>query len=257
MKTEMAHGREGMRTAAIEAQGLRKTYRTTGTAVEALRGVDLEVDQGEFVAVMGPSGSGKSTLLHLAGGLDIPDGGRIVLDGVDLRTLSRRELARVRRRHVGFVFQFFNLVPILTVVENVELPALLDGRREASFREHRDRVLELLGLGGLRDKLPGQLSGGEQQRVAMARALINEPALLLTDEPTGNLDRATGQDVMGQLRRLHAEGQTILLVTHDPAVASHAERVVFMRDGLLVDEARLTAPGETSAVLSRLVQLEG
>lgn len=257
MRTRTRQEGTQMATAAIEVHGLRKTYKSDGRTVEAVRGVDLEIGPGEFVAVMGPSGSGKSTLLHLIGGLDRPDGGRVLLEGRDLGSLSRRDLARVRRRQVGFVFQFFNLLPILTVEENVELPAALDGRRESAFREHRDRILERVGLTAVRDKLPGQISGGEQQRVAVARALINEPTLLLADEPTGNLDRKTGQDMMRLLRDLRAEGQTILLVTHDPAVASHAERVVFMRDGLLVDEARLTAPGETSAVLSRLVELEG
>lgn len=242
---------------AIEAKGLRKAYRNNGTSVPALDGVDLLIEAGEFTAVMGPSGSGKSTLLHVMGGLDTPDSGEVLLDGRPLADMSRKELALVRRRYVGFVFQFFNLVPVLTVEENVSLPAVLDGKSSGAYAPEVDRILQLVGLLDHRRKLASQLSGGEQQRVAIARALINRPAVLLADEPTGNLDRGTGAEVMALLRGLHADGQTIVVVTHDPTVASFAQRVVFMRDGALVDEARLTGPGETSTVLSRLVQLEG
>jgi putative ABC transport system ATP-binding protein len=241
---------------AIEAKDLWKTYRSDGTAVHALAGVDLAVEDGEFVGVMGPSGSGKSTLLHIVGGLDTPDEGRVMLEDRDLSELSRKELATVRRRHIGFVFQFFNLVPVLTVEENVALPASLDGARESSYTERLEEIFDRFGLAEHRDKLPSQLSGGEQQRVAVARALINRPAVVLADEPTGNLDRGSGADVMALLRKLHSEGQTIVVVTHDPSVASFAQRVVFMRDGKLVDEARLRTPGKTSALLSRLVKLE-
>lgn len=241
---------------AIVAKDLWKTYRADGTAVHALAGVDLTVDEGEFVAVMGPSGSGKSTLLHIVGGLDTPDEGTVMLDGRDLSGLTRKELAAIRRRHIGFVFQFFNLVPVLTVEENVALPAALDGMKESEYAEHLDEIFGLFGISEHRDKLPSQLSGGEQQRVAVARALVNRPAVVLADEPTGNLDRGSGADVMGLLRKLHKEGQTIVVVTHDPSVASFAQRVVFMRDGELVDETRLRTPGKTSAVLSKLVKLE-
>jgi ABC-type lipoprotein export system ATPase subunit len=221
-----------------------------------LDGVDVDIEQGEFVAVMGPSGSGKSTLLHMLGALDVPDEGEVLLNGQSVSKHSRAELATIRRRHVGFVFQFFNLVPILTVEENVSFPAVLDGVRESVYRPRMDDVLERLGLSDQRHKQPAQLSGGQQQRVAIARALLNAPDLVLADEPTGNLDRTSGADVMALLRRVNAEGQTIVVVTHDPSVASSASRVLFMRDGKLVDEARLTKPGETSAVLSRLVRLE-
>ncbi len=241
---------------AIEAKDLWKTYRSDGTAVHALAGVDLAIKEGEFVAVMGPSGSGKSTLLHIVGGLDTPDEGEVEIDGRDLSGLSRKELAATRRRHIGFVFQFFNLVPVLTVEENVALPAALDDVRVSEYAQHLGDLLELFGLSDHRDKLPVQLSGGEQQRVAIARALINRPAVVLADEPTGNLDRRSGSDVMALLRRLHKDGQTIVVVTHDPSVASFAQRVLFMRDGELVDEARLRTPGKTSTVLSRLVKLE-
>ena len=242
---------------AIEAKDLWKTYKSDGTSLHALAGVDLTVEEGEFIAVMGPSGSGKSTLLHICGGLDSPDRGSVMLNGQVLSGLSRTELAAVRRKHIGFVFQFFNLVPVLSVEENVTLPAVLDGVSESSYRERLEETLELFGLSEHRRRLPSQLSGGEQQRVAVARALINRPAVVLADEPTGNLDRSSGADVMALLRRLHGGGQTIVVVTHDPSVASNAQRVVFMRDGELVDEARITSPGKTSAVLSKLVKLEG
>ena len=241
---------------AIEAKNIWKTYSSNGSSVHALAGVDLDVQDGEFVAVMGPSGSGKSTLLHIVGGLDTPDEGRVVVGGEDISGLSRKDLAAMRRKHIGFVFQFFNLVPVLTVEENVALPAALDGLRESHYEEKLTETLELFGIEEHRRKLPAQLSGGEQQRVAIARALLNEPAVVLADEPTGNLDRGSGSDVMALLRRLHKDGQTIVVVTHDPSVASFAQRVVFMRDGKLVDEARLRTPGKTSAVLSRLVKLE-
>jgi putative ABC transport system ATP-binding protein len=244
---------EAGKMSAIEAKGLCKRYLSNGATVEALRDVDLVVEDGEFLAVMGPSGSGKSTLLHLLGALDVPDAGAVTVAGRRLAALNRKELALVRRRHIGFVFQFFNLVPTLTVEENAALPAILDG---APYEDHLTTVLDAFGLSAHRTKLPSQLSGGEQQRVAIARALVNRPVVVLADEPTGNLDRASGAEVMALLRKLHSEGQTIVVVTHDPAVASFAERVVFMRDGELVDETRLDAPGETSAVLTRLVQLE-
>lgn len=240
----------------IIAKALRKTYPSDGTAVQALNGIDLEVQPGEFVAVMGPSGSGKSTLLHMLGALDTPDEGEVSIRGRVLSGMSRRELAVIRRRHVGFVFQFFNLVPVLTVEENVSLPAVLDGAKASDYVSRMDEIFELFGLHEQRDKLPSQLSGGEQQRVAIARALMNRPSVVLADEPTGNLDRSSGNDVMSLLRRLNTEGQTIVVVTHDPAVASFARRVLFMRDGKLVDEATLRAPGDTGEILSRLVRLE-
>ncbi|HYZ93582.1 MAG TPA: ABC transporter ATP-binding protein [Actinomycetota bacterium] len=241
---------------AIEAKDIWKTYSTNGASVHALAGVDIEVREGEFVAVMGPSGSGKSTLLHIIGGLDTPDEGRVAIGGEDISNFSKKELAAMRRKHIGFVFQFFNLVPVLTVEENIALPAALDGAREADYAAKLGETLDTFGIAEHRTKLPAQLSGGEQQRVAIARALLNEPAVVLADEPTGNLDRGSGADVMALLRRLHKQRQTIVVVTHDPAVASFAQRVVFMRDGRLVDEARLRTPGKASAVLSKLVKLE-
>ena len=239
---------------AIEARDLRKAYRTDAGEVVALDGVDLSVRAGEFVAVMGPSGSGKSTLLHVLGGLDQADDGDVAVSEKSLGSLSRKELALVRRHEVGFVFQFFNLVPVLTAEENVVLPATLDGRKD-----HSERVSELFGLleiSAVRDKLPAQLSGGEQQRVAIARALINDPAVVLADEPTGNLDQTSGTQVMSLLRRLNESGKTIVLVTHDPAVAAFARRVVFVRDGKIVDETAVDAADDRRAVVQRLVDLQ-
>jgi putative ABC transport system ATP-binding protein len=243
--------------ALIEARGLRKTYRGDGVDVRALDGVDLDVASGEFLAVMGPSGSGKSTLLHVLGALDTADEGTVVLDGRTLSGLSRAELADVRRQSVGIVFQFFNLVPVLTVCENVSLPSVLDGTSDTHASDRAGALLAQLGLNEASGKLPAQLSGGEQQRAAIARALINEPSVVLADEPTGNLDRTSGAEVMNLLREVNERGQTLVLVTHDPAVAAHARRVVFMRDGQLEDEIAVTGRGSPRAILAKLAALEG
>jgi putative ABC transport system ATP-binding protein len=240
----------------LRAQGLAKTYSGDGIDVLALRGVDLEVGAGEFVAVMGPSGCGKSTLLHLLGGLDRPTAGSIELDGRRVESLSEAEWAVLRRRELGFVFQFFNLVGTLTVAENVELPARLVGASPADARRRREELLERLGVSAQADTLPSHLSGGQQQRVAIARALVNRPAVLLADEPTGNLDSASATEVLGLLRELKAEGQTLVLVTHDARVAASANRVLAMRDGLVVDETRLEDRQAPAAVVSQLLQLE-
>jgi len=243
--------------ALIEARGLRKTYSGDGVDVRALDGVDLDVGAGESVAIMGPSGSGKSTLLHVLGALDTADEGSVMLDGRNLAGLGRADLADVRRESVGIVFQFFNLVPVLTVLENVSLPAVLDGASESGARERAESLLAQLGLDEESSKLPAQLSGGEQQRAAIARALINEPAVVLADEPTGNLDRTSGAEVMALLRDVNERGQTLVLVTHDPAVAAHARRVVFMRDGKLEDEIAVTGRGSPRPILAKLAALEG
>jgi putative ABC transport system ATP-binding protein len=240
----------------VKARGLKKIYSSDGATVRALEDVDVDIERGEFIAIMGPSGSGKSTLLHMVGALDVPDEGEVLLSGQALSGMSRGELALMRRRHIGFVFQFFNLVPILSVAENISFPAVLDGVKESVYGPRMTELVARLGLTEQLTKLPAQLSGGQQQRVAIARALINAPDLVLADEPTGNLDRRSGADVMSMLRTLNEDGQTIVVVTHDAAVASFARRVLFMRDGQLVDETRLKAPGQTSAVLSRLVKLD-
>jgi putative ABC transport system ATP-binding protein len=219
-----------------EAKGLRKQYTLGEHTVDALAGVDFVVEKGEFVALMGPSGSGKSTLLHLLGGLDKPTEGEVTLAGQQLSLLDDNQVTLVRRRNVGFVFQFFNLLPILTAEENIALPLIIDGQ---DFRRHQgriDRLLDLVGLNERRHHRPDQLSGGEQQRVSLARALVTEPAVVLADEPTGNLDSKTGAAIMGLLRRSCDElGQTIVVVTHDPRAATYADRVIFLQDGRVVD----------------------
>lgn len=241
---------------ALTARGLAKTYIGDGIEVLALRGIDLDVVQGEFVAVMGPSGCGKSTLLHLLGGLDRPTAGSLMLGSARVEALSEAAWAVLRRREVGFVFQFFNLVQTLTVAENIELPALLVGTPRDEARRRCDELLGRLGVSVRADALPSQLSGGQQQRVALARALVNHPRVLLADEPTGNLDSENAREVVALLRELRDEGQTVILTTHDARVAAAADRVLQMRDGLLVDETRLESGDTANAVVSSLLRLE-
>ncbi|HET9387167.1 MAG TPA: ABC transporter ATP-binding protein [Gemmatimonadales bacterium] len=221
--------------ALIEARALEKTYRLGQVDVQALRGVDADVGAGEFIAITGPSGSGKSTLMHILGCLDSPTSGTYRLDGEDVSTFTGKRLAQVRNRKVGFVFQTFNLMPRLSVEENVALPLKYRGgvpRAERRTRAHR--LLERLGLGHRIGHRPDELSGGERQRVAIARALVGEPAILMADEPTGNLDSTAGTEVLKTFAELHAAGHTIVLVTHDPGVAARAERVIQMSDGRVV-----------------------
>jgi len=219
----------------IEGEGLAKTYRLGQVDVAALRGVDVEVRAGEFVAITGPSGSGKSTLMHILGCLDSPTSGSYRLDGEDVGGLSGKRLAQVRNRKVGFVFQTFNLMPRLTVEENVALPLKYRGGIPRGERRRRAlRLLERLGLGERVGHRPDELSGGERQRVAIARALVGDPAILMADEPTGNLDSQSGAEVMRTFAELHAAGHTIVLVTHDPNVAARAQRLIQMSDGRVV-----------------------
>jgi putative ABC transport system ATP-binding protein len=227
--------------AAIEAKGLAKTYRSEGVEVLALRGVDLVVDRGSLVAVTGPSGSGKSTLLHLLGGLERPTAGSVHVGGRRTDDLDERALALMRRTHVGFVFQAFNLVPSLSAQENVALPALLAGCGTSDASARARTMLDAVGAGERARFAPAHLSGGQQQRVAIARALVNEPDVVLADEPTGNLDTASAREVMRLLRTAADRGQAIVVVTHDPRVAAAADRVVTLRDGLVVDDAMLAA----------------
>jgi putative ABC transport system ATP-binding protein len=229
-------------TYVLEARSLAKTYDTGGAKVFGLRGVDVAIERGEFVAIMGPSGCGKSTLLNLLAGLDRPSAGEVWLDGERIDQLSETELARLRRRKVGFVFQFFNLVPTLSAVENVELPLLLVGRRRKDARRSANQLLSDLGIADKHGAAPVQLSGGQQQRVALARALAHTPDIVLGDEPTGNLDSAASREVLGLLRAARDRGQTLLVVTHDPRVAATADRIVTLRDGLVSDETELQAP---------------
>ena len=242
--------------AAIQTDGLVRVFGERETRVEALRGVDLLVDPGSFVAVMGPSGSGKSTLLHLIGGLDRPTEGTVRVGGEDLSQLDDDALTLLRRRRIGFIFQFFNLLPVLSAQENVALPLLVDGVGEAEARRRALTALETVGVGHRRDHRPATLSGGEQQRVAVARAVVTEPVLILADEPTGNLDSAAGDQVLGLLRRVVDDsGQTILMVTHDPRGAAVADRLVMLRDGLVAEEQALERTGSVREVLRRLEEL--
>ena len=228
----------------VKTKDLRKNYEAEGAPVRALRGVDVEIKEGEFVAVMGPSGCGKSTLLNLIAGLDTPTDGEIAVADETLVGKDENQLAKMRRKHIGIVFQFFNLLEGMSVLENVTLPAVIAGmpRKQAETRA-RD-LLDLLGLADKAKNAPGVLSGGQRQRLAIARALANKPTLVLADEPTGALDSAGGAEVMELFRRLHTDGQTILLVTHDEKVAAHADRVVKMRDGKVEDP---NAPQEEAA----------
>jgi putative ABC transport system ATP-binding protein len=215
---------------------VHKVYRRGAQEVRALDGVSLDIGAGEFVAVTGPSGSGKSTLLHLVGALDVATSGEIVVDGVALERAGDAELTAIRRSRIGFVFQFFNLLPTLSARENVMLPALLDGQRAETAGPRADALLDRVGLGGRGDHRPDELSGGEMQRVAIARALIKDAPVLLADEPTGNLDSATGAEVLETLDALHRDGLTIVMVTHDAAAAAAADRVARLRDGRLADQ---------------------
>ena len=238
-----------MSEAVIVTRGLRKNFESEGAPVRALRGVDFEMQSGEFVSVMGPSGCGKSTLLNLVAGLDSPTDGELVVAGESLIGKSEDELAIMRRTHVGIVFQFFNLLEGMTALENVTLPAVIAGapRKRAETRA-RD-LLDLLGLADKAKEAPGVLSGGQRQRLAIARALANEPTLLLADEPTGALDSEGGHEVLELFRRLHASGQTILLVTHDQEVADAGDRIVHMRDGRIESEQTRAGAGVGTATV--------
>jgi ABC-type lipoprotein export system ATPase subunit len=239
----------------LRARGLRKHYGEGDGLVRAVDGIDLDIDLGESVAVMGPSGCGKSTLLHLLGGLDRPSGGEVSLGGRRIDQLGEKALARMRRTAVGFVFQAFHLMDELTAVENVELPALLDGRSPRAARRRALKLLEGVGLADRALFLPSALSGGQRQRVAIARALSSEPLVVFADEPTGNLDSAATVDVLRLFEDLHQAGQTLVVVTHDERIAATSDRLISMRDGAFVDETRLT--GGTAGQLGALVGLEG
>ncbi len=237
----------------LSARGITRVFHGGGEPVHSLRGVDLDLGPGEMVAIMGASGSGKSTLLHILAGLDHPTSGEVWLTGQAVHGRSEGSLAVLRRRHIGVVFQSFNLVSNLTVADNVELPALVAGVGAREATKRRDELLERLGIADKARQVPAQLSGGQQQRVALARALVNRPTVLLADEPTGNLDTATTKDVLSLLRECNAEGQAILLVTHDSRVASVARRVLTMSDGLISGETVLGEPRDPAEALGRVL----
>jgi putative ABC transport system ATP-binding protein len=226
----------------IRVRNLNKVYRRGGETIEVLQGLNLDVDTGEFVAFMGPSGSGKTTLLNLVGGLDTPTSGTVTVDGDEITSMSGRKLAAWRARHVGFIFQMYNLIPVLTAFGNVELPLLLTKLSKAQRRQHVKTALELVGLSDRMKHYPRQLSGGQEQRVAIARAIVTDPTFLLCDEPTGDLDRKAAEEILDLLTQLEADhGKTILMVTHDPLAAERADVVLHLDKGVLVEAAQEAA----------------
>jgi len=242
----------------VQAANLTKIYGQGNTAVTALAQVNLEIKAGEFVAVMGPSGCGKSTLLHLLGGLDRPTEGEVFIANHKLTDLNDAALSELRRRKVGFIFQFYNLIPVLTAVENAGLPLLLDGIGQAQANARAAEWLEKVGLSDRKFHRPEQLSGGQQQRVAIARALVAEPDLILADEPTGNLDSRSSDEIASLLKQVSSSwGRAIIMVTHDPRIAAHADRIIFLKDGKIVDETRFSNnhPNQASTVKDKVEAL--
>jgi putative ABC transport system ATP-binding protein len=236
----------------VETENLTKSYGKGTTAIVALDRINLQIEPGEYVAVMGPSGCGKSTLLHLIGGLDRPTSGRVMIDGTDLSQLNDRRLTELRRRTIGFIFQFYNLLPILSAVENTALPLILDGVKPAEAGATATAWLERVGLAERLSNRPDELSGGQQQRVAIARALAVDPALILADEPTGNLDSRASDEIAALLRRVCDDwGRAVLIVTHDPRIAAYADRIVFLKDGAIIDETHLGGKGSQPAKSAR------
>jgi putative ABC transport system ATP-binding protein len=239
----------------VQTENLTKVYGQGETSVVALDHVTMSVGAGELVAVMGPSGCGKSTLLHLLGGLDRPTEGSVSIDGKSLSNLSDNALAQLRRRKIGFIFQFFNLIPILNAVDNAALPLLLDGKNSAQAKQKATEWLQRVGLGARLNNRPDELSAGQQQRVAIARALLTDPMLVLADEPTGNLDSRAADEIAALLRQVAKEwGHAVLMVTHDPRIAAHADRIVFLKDGTIVNQTQLEGAdaGERDSVAERV-----
>lgn len=234
----------------IQTIDLLKSYGGGEATVTALNGVNIQINAGEFVAVMGPSGCGKSTLLHLIGGLDRPTLGNVLIDGVDIAKLDDAKLTELRRRKIGFIFQFFNLIPVLNATENAALPLTLDGTKQNEAKEKAKEFLTKMGLGDRLTSRPDQLSGGQQQRVAIARALVSDPLLMLADEPTGNLDTRAGDEIASLLRQIVDDWKrTVLMVTHDPRIAAYADRIIFLKDGSVMDDTLLNAHSNSHAQL--------
>lgn len=220
---------------AVEGKHIIKDFRLGDTTTKVLKDISLQVMQGEFVSIMGPSGSGKSTLLYILGGLDAPTSGHVLLNGTDISRFGDEKMSRIRRQKIGFVFQFYNLIPNLNVEENILLPLLLDGKKIGSYQKQLKEMLDIVGLADHRKHTPRELSGGQQQRVAIARSLISKPEILFADEPTGNLDSKTGAEIMGLLREINQiSGQTIIMVTHSPEAAKSSERVITVQDGVII-----------------------
>jgi putative ABC transport system ATP-binding protein len=229
----------GQSSSLIQVRGLDKKYRRGGEEIHVLQGLDLDVDKGDFVAFMGPSGSGKTTLLNLLGGLDVPSAGSITVAGDQITNMSRSKLTDWRARHVGFIFQMYNLIPVLTAFQNVELPLLLTRLSKTERRQHVETALAVVGLADRMHHYPRQLSGGQEQRVAIARAIVSDPAFLLCDEPTGDLDRRSADEIMSIIRQLvKSHGKTVLMVTHDPVVAKQADMTLHLEKGVLVEGGR-------------------
>src|SRR5712672_311244 len=230
----------GSSSALIQVRGVNKTYRRGGENIQVLQGLNLDVDKGDFVAFMGPSGSGKTTLLNLLGGLDVPTSGHISVDGDEITNMSSSKLTQWRARHVGFIFQMYNLIPVLTAFQNVELPLLLTKLSKAQRKQHVETALSVVGLADRMNHYPRQLSGGQEQRVTIARAVVSDPTFLLCDEPTGDLDRKSADEIMELIHRLVKEfGKTVLMVTHDPVVAKRADLTLHLEKGLLVESGEL------------------
>jgi putative ABC transport system ATP-binding protein len=237
--------------AVVTAQDLSRRFGEGETAVDALRGVSLDVTRGNLTTVMGPSGSGKSTLMHIMAGLDRPTGGSVKIDGIEITTLGDTELTKLRRNHIGFIFQFFNLLPMLTAEENITLPLTIAG--EKIDRTWLEQLIESVGLGDRRTHRPSELSGGQQQRVAIARALVSKPTVVFADEPTGNLDSKTGGEILELLRQaVESTGQTTVMVTHDPRSASIADRILFLADGNVVKELPRSEPSAVVAAMDEI-----
>jgi len=240
----------------LQVTNLVKVYQTDKIAVTAVKGVSFNIETGSFVSIMGPSGSGKSTLMNILGCLDTPTEGQYFLEGVDVSRMTEKELARIRNIKIGFVFQAFNLLPRITCLRNVELPMIYAGVKEKARKRRAMEALEKVGLANRAHHLPSEISGGQRQRVAIARALVNNPSIIMADEPTGNLDSRSGEEIMGIFQELNREGVTIILVTHEPEIAKHTQRILYFRDGKLKDDQTISEPLKAKDILATVPLVE-